>query len=172
MTWLQRGLTLALPIAALACAAITGPAAAAEPAAGSPPPAATDAVADGNAAGAIAAATEESDRWLDLIAHAKFTESWVEAAVVLQEAVPQKAWVDDLTARHAKLGRLIMRERKTASYSKVIRGAPTGDYVTVIYLTKFEKAPLADETLALAKDAFGQWHVAGYDIALAPTKAQ
>jgi hypothetical protein len=34
-------------------------------------------------------------------------------------------------------------------------------------LTKFEKTPLVEETLAVARDAIGQWHVAGYDIKLA-----
>jgi len=47
----------------------------------------------------------------------------------------------------------------------------TGDYVIVTYLTKFEKTPLVEETLAVAKDAIGQWHVAGYDIALSSVKA-
>ncbi|MGH8799352.1 MAG: DUF4019 domain-containing protein [Casimicrobiaceae bacterium] len=161
---LRRGLILAL-----ACALLAGPAPAAEPAAGAP--AATGAAAEPQEAAAIAAATDESDRWLALLAHGKYADSWVAAAVVLQEAIAQKTWVDDLAARQAKLGRLIMRERKTASYSKIMRGAPTGDYVTVTYLTKFEKAPLVDETLAVAKDSLGQWHVAGYDIALDQAKS-
>ena len=63
-----------------------------------------------------------------------------------------------------------MRERKSATYSKTLRGAPTGDYVTVTYLTKFEKTQLVEETLAVAKDAIGQWHVAGYDIQLSSVK--
>ena len=64
-----------------------------------------------------------------------------------------------------------MRERKSGTYSKTLRGAPTGDYVIVTYLTKFEKTPLVEETLAVAKDAIGQWHVAGYDIQLSSVKA-
>jgi len=119
----------------------------------------------------IAAASAESDHWLDLIDHGKFDESWMAAAVVLQESRSQKEWTDDLTARQPKLGRMIMRERKSASYSRTLRGAPTGDYVIVTYLTKFEKTPLVEETLAVAKDAIGQWHVAGYDIALSSLKA-
>ena len=93
------------------------------------------------------------------------------AAVVLQESRSQKEWTADLTARQPKLGRMIMRERKSASYSRTLRGAPTGDYVIVTYLTKFEKTPLVEETLAVAKDAIGQWQVAGYDIALSSLKA-
>ena len=118
----------------------------------------------------VAAAGAESDRWLDLIDRGLYVDSWVAAATVLQEGIPEKQWTADLAARQPKVGRMVMRERKSESYSKTLRGAPTGDYVVVTYLTKFEKIPLAEETLALARDATGQWHVAGYDIALSPAK--
>ena len=114
----------------------------------------------------VAAAAAESDRWLDLIDRGRYADSWVAAAAVLQEGIPEKQWTSDLAARQPKVGRTIMRERKSESYSKTLRGAPTGDYVVVTYLTKFEKIPLAEETVAVAKDAIGQWRVAGYDIAI------
>ena len=129
-----------------------------------------DAAVSAATAAMIAAAGAESDRWLDLIDRGKFDESWMTAAVVLQEAITQKEWNADLAARRPKLGRMIMRERKSGTYSKTLRGAPTGDYVTVTYLTKFEKTALVEETLAVAKDAIGQWHVAGYDIQLSSVK--
>ena len=142
----------------------------------SPPPAAAAAGSNDAAAGAamaamIAAAGAEGDHWLDLIDRGKFDESWIAAAVVLQETITQKEWSADLAARQPKLGRTIMRERKSETYSKTLRGAPTGDYVIVTYLTKFEKIPLVEETLAVAKDAIGQWHVAGYDIQPSSVKA-
>jgi len=140
-----------------------------------PPVPAAAAAAEPNDASAavasmIAAAGAEADHWLDLIDHGKFDESWMATAVVLQETITQKEWSADLAARRPKLGRTIMRERKSATYSKTLRGAPTGDYVTVTYLTKFEKTQLVEETLAVAKDAIGQWHVAGYDIQLSSVK--
>jgi hypothetical protein len=135
------------------------------------PKPASDATADAAMSAMIGAASAESDRWLGLIDHGKFDDSWVAAAVVLQETIPQKEWSVDLAARAPKLGRMIMRERKSETYSRTLRGAPTGDYVIVTYLTKFEKVPLVEETLAVAKDAIGQWHVAGYDIALSSAKA-
>lgn len=136
----------------------------------SPPATAPSDPADAAVASMIAAAGAEGDRWLDLIDHGKFDESWIAAAVVLQGTITQKEWSADLAARQPKLGRTIMRERKTESYSKTLRGAPTGDYVIVSYLTKFEKTPLVEETLAVARDAVGQWHVAGYDIQLSSVK--
>jgi hypothetical protein len=146
-------------------AAPTPPAPAAAIAAGS-----NDAAASAAMAAMIAAAGAEADHWLDLIDHGKFDESWIAAAVVLQETITQKEWSADLAARQPKIGRTIMRERKSENYSKTLRGAPTGDYVIVTYLTKFEKTPLVQETLAVAKDAIGQWHVAGYDIAVSSVK--
>jgi hypothetical protein len=168
LVWLQAAPAAAQPAAPKAPAPVTptGPASTA-PA----PAAASDAAADTAMAATIAAAGAESDRWLDMIDHGKFAESWIAAAVVLQEAISQTEWTADLAARQPKLGRTIMRERKSETYSRTLRGAPTGDYVIVTYLTKFEKTPLVEETLAVAKDAIGQWHVAGYDIALSSVKA-
>jgi hypothetical protein len=162
-------LALALTPATPVLAQSTPGPAAPKGAAPSPAPAAAsrDASPDPATEAMIAAAGAESDHWLELIDRGKYAETWVAAAVVLQEAIAEQEWIADLTARQPKLGRTIMRERKSGSYSKTLRGAPTGDYVIISYLTKFEKAPLVEETLAVAKDAIGQWHVAGYDIALA-----
>jgi hypothetical protein len=170
LVWLQ----VAPPAAAQGAPPPAAPKA--QPAAVPTPPAPAAAAAaepnDASAAvaGMIAAAGAEADHWLDLIDHGKFDESWMATAVVLQETITQKEWSADLAARRPKLGRTIMRERKSGTYSKTLRGAPTGDYVIVTYLTKFEKTPLVEETLAVARDALGQWHVAGYDIQLSSVK--
>ena len=161
LVWLPVAPGTAQPAPATAAPTTPAPAA----------PGGGDAAADPAMAATIAAAGGEGDRWLDLIDHGKFDESWMAAAVVLQETISRKEWNADLTARQPKLGRMVMRERKSETYSRTMRGAPTGDYVIVTYLTKFEKMPLVEETLAVAKDAIGQWHVAGYDIALSSVKA-
>lgn len=170
LAWLQVA-----PAAGQTAPAPTAPKAqpTAAPAAPATAPAATPPSdsSDAGVASMIAAGGAEGDRWLDLIDHGKFDQSWIEAAAVLQETITQKEWSGDLAARQLKLGRTIMRERKAESYSKTLRGAPTGDYVTLTYLTKFEKTPLVEEMLAVARDAVGQWHVAGYDIKLSAVQA-
>ena len=179
LAWLPVAPAAAQPAPAPAAPKAQPPAAATAPPVAAPTaavPAAAAAAGSNDAADAalaatIAAAGAEGDRWLDLIDRGKFDESWIAAAVVLQETITQKEWSADLAARQPKLGRTIMRERKTETYSKTLRGAPTGDYVIVTYLTKFEKTPLVEETLAVAKDAIGQWHVAGYDIKLSSVQA-
>jgi hypothetical protein len=176
LAWLPVAPVAAQPAPAPAAPKAQPPAAATAPpvaAPTAPVPAAAAAAGSNDAALAatIAAAGGEGDRWLDLIDRGKFDESWMAAAVVLQETITQKEWSADLAARQPKLGRTIMRERKTETYSKTLRGAPTGDYVIVTYLTKFEKTPLVEETLAVAKDVIGQWHVAGYDIKLSSVQA-
>jgi hypothetical protein len=89
-------------------AAPTPPAPAAAAAAGP-----NDAAASAAIATMIAAAAVESDHWLDLIDRGKFDESWIAAAVVLQETITQKEWSADLAVRQPKIGRTIMRERKS-----------------------------------------------------------
>ena len=49
-----------------------------------------DAAVSAATAGMIAAAGAESDRWLDLIDRGKSDESWMTAAVVLQETITQR----------------------------------------------------------------------------------
>jgi hypothetical protein len=114
----------------------------------------------------ITAAGAEGDHWLDLIDRGKFDESWIAAAVVLQEAITQKEWSADLAARQPKLGRTIMRERKSETYSKTLRGAPTGDYVIVTYLTKFEKDAAGRRDACSCERRDRAVAVAGYDIAV------
>ena len=117
---------------------------------------------------AVASATQESDKWLAQIDAGKFAESWSEAAGVFKAAVTQADWAEQLTQMHQALGKTTIRKLRSADYSKTLRGAPTSQYVTVNYITQFEKAPPAIETIAVAKDPDGQWRIAGYNITRAP----
>src|SRR2546427_1107176 len=117
---------------------------------------------------AVASATQESDKWLAQLDAGKFAESWSEAAGVFKAAVTQADWAEQLTQMHQALGKTTIRKLRSADYSKTLRGAPSGQYVTVNYLTQVEKAPPAIETIAVAKDPDGQWRIAGYNITRAP----
>ena len=117
---------------------------------------------------AVADATTESNKWLAAVDAGRYAETWADAATVFKEGAAQGDWIAQLTNIHETLGKAVIRKLESADYSRTLRGAPTGDYVTIIYLTQFERAQIALETLALTKEPDGHWRVAGYNIGRAP----
>ncbi|MEO8740865.1 MAG: DUF4019 domain-containing protein [Casimicrobiaceae bacterium] len=168
--------TQPLLVAALLVANLIAPAASAalapsaiELLAQAPAPAAAPPPADSENAPAITAATAASEKWLNALDADNLVATWQEAAEVFKLGVKQADWVTDLEAIRTQLGKSTMRQLKTTQYSTTLRGAPArGDYVTITFLTKFAKAPLASETLIVSKEADGAWRIAGYNIGKAP----
>jgi hypothetical protein len=118
---------------------------------------------------AVKGATEATDHWLAIVDSGKLADSWKDTAEVIKLGVTETQWVVDLDAIRVKVGKTTMRELKTAQFSTTLRGAPlTGEYVTILYLTKFANAPLAMETVVLTKEKDGEWRIAGYNIGKAP----
>jgi len=58
----------------------------------------------------------------------------------------------------------VMRELKQAQFTTQVRGAPQGEYVVAVYLTKFSNIPLAVETVLLSHED-NDWRIGGYSIA-------
>jgi hypothetical protein len=119
-------------------------------------------------AAAIAAATAQAAQWLgELDAH-RYAESWEQMAPVLKQRFNEEDWVREVGRPRETLGRSLIREQKQAEFSSQVRGAPPGQYVTVVYLTEFANVPLTLEKVVLQLDDSGQWRIAGYDINAAP----
>jgi hypothetical protein len=119
-------------------------------------------------AAAVTPATREAEQWLKLLDAGRFEDSWNDAADVFRQGVTRDEWVAQLGAMRGLLGKTVMRELRTTDFSTSVRGGPTGEYVTVAYLTQFEKAPPALETIITARGTDGNWHIAGYNIGAPP----
>jgi hypothetical protein len=118
---------------------------------------------------AVTAATEATNHWLAIVDAGKLAESWKDTAEVIKLGVSETDWVVDLNSIRGRVGKTTMRELKSAQFSTTVRGAPhTGEYVTILYLTKFANADLAMETVIVSKEADGEWRIAGYNIGKAP----
>lgn len=61
-------------------------------------------------------------------------------------------------------GRCSSRNDRSATYTRILPGAPEGEYVVVQFNTTFENKAQAIETVAAALDRDGTWRVAGYFI--------
>jgi len=113
---------------------------------------------------AVAAATRQAEQWLKAMDEHRYHEGWGRQAAVVKEGRTEEDWIGEVSGPRESLGRPVMRQLKGAEFSSRMRGAPAGQYVTVVYLTKFSNIPLASETILLTFED-GQWLVGGYSIA-------
>lgn len=117
------------------------------------------------AAPEIAAATRAAaTEWLQKVDSANYSGSWESAAPIFKAAVSVQAWEKSAQSVRVPLGAVRRRSEKSASPTNNLPGVPDGNYVIFQYDTTFENKAAAIETLTLAQDRDGSWHVAGYFI--------
>jgi hypothetical protein len=135
----------------------TAPAAAEAPAAqATQAAAAPDANAEKEAAGKLAAAG-----WLVLLDRGDWGRAWETSSSVFRTAVPLSAWMDGIPKAREPLGTVVERAPAQTAYKTTLEGRPPGEYVTVIFSTKFSKKE-AEETVTTVRDTDGKWRVTGY----------
>jgi hypothetical protein len=115
----------------------------------------------------VAAATEQATRWLAALDAGRYTEGWNGLATVMKQGRTEQDWTADVSGPRERLGKPILHELQRAEFSAVVRGAPTGSYVTASYLSEFSAAPPALETILLVLED-GRWRIAGYSVGAAP----
>lgn len=107
-------------------------------------------------AGALAAAG-----WLVLLDRRDWGRAWEASSTVFRGTVPLATWMDGIPKVREPLGALVERSQVEAVYKTTLQGRPDGEYVTVIFDTKFERKPV-QEVVTTVRDADGKWRVTGY----------
>ena len=110
------------------------------------------------------AAVEVSREWLKLVDEGKYSESWEEAAQYFKNALTREQWKSSLESVRSPLGAVLLRNLKSAKYTKTLPGAPDGEYVVIQYETSFRTKQHAIETVTPLLDKDGKWRVSGYYI--------
>ncbi len=87
----------------------------------------------------------------------------------MKEGRNQQDWIREVANPRESFGKSVMRELQRAEFSTTVRGAPSGKYVTVIYLTQFANAPPVYEAILLTLED-DRWRIAGYSIDRAPER--
>jgi hypothetical protein len=59
-------------------------------------------------------------------------------------------------------GALVERQPAEAVYKKTLAGRPDGDYVSVVFVSKFAKKDQVVETVTTVREPDGRWRVTGY----------
>jgi hypothetical protein len=113
----------------------------------------------------LAPAMAAAASWLATVDQGRYGQSWDDASTFLQQAVPKAEWERPLAAARSPLGGLIARKLKSATYTTSLPGAPAGgQYVVIVYDTRFENRDIAFETITPMREKDGTWKVSGYFI--------
>jgi hypothetical protein len=128
-------------------------------------PARADAPAEHTAE--VAAATEQATHWLDALDADHYDEGWNSLAAVMRQGQTEQGWTADIRGPRSQFGKPTMRKLHSAEFSAVVRGAPTGNYVTASYLSQYSNTPPMLETILLTLED-GRWRIAGYSVGAAP----
>ena len=158
--------TLSLALAAALFSATAGaqlkppanaPAPSAKPAPEAMPAApAVSIYAEQEAAGKLAAAG-----WLVLLDRRDWGRAWETSSSVFRATVPLPTWMDGIPKVRQELGAIVERVPAETAYRTKLAGRPDGEYVTVIFDSKFDKRQL-EEVVTTVRDTDGKWRVTGY----------
>jgi hypothetical protein len=109
-------------------------------------------------------AMKAATAWLAIIDGQRYAESWEKSSEIFQQATPKLQWEVALQNVRGPLGPVNYRKLRTANYTRVLPGAPPGEYVVIQYDTSFENRPQSTETVTPSKEKDGTWKVSGYFI--------
>jgi hypothetical protein len=108
------------------------------------------------------AATDAATEWLMLVDSGQYAESWFQSASAFRDRVSKEQWKNAMDTARAPLGKVQVRQPKSATYATTIPNAPLGEYVVILYETSFERVPGMIETVTPMRGKDGKWKVSGY----------
>jgi translation initiation factor 2B subunit (eIF-2B alpha/beta/delta family) len=108
-------------------------------------------------------ATAAAMVFLQLIDAEQYAESWRSAANLMKEKVTQEDWIEKLTKARVVSGALVERIEESVSYSTYAQDSPDGEYVSLTFESKFQRAENVSEFVTVMLED-GQWKAAGYFI--------
>lgn len=100
--------------------------------------------------------------WLLLLDRHDWGTAWDASSALFRKNVPLGNWMDAIPKVREPLGALVERQPVEAIYKTTLPGHPNGDYVTVIFASKFEKKADAREVVTTMLESDGRWRVTGY----------
>ncbi len=132
------------------------PAPAAAPATKATAPAAPSPTAEFENAGRLAA-----HAWLTLLDRRDWGTAWDTSGQAFRQAVPLGNWMDAVPKVREPFGALVEREPVQAIYTTTLQGRPQGQYVSVMFDSKFDKQRV-QEVVTTVREPDGRFRVIGY----------
>src|SRR6185369_4585584 len=82
--------------------------------------------------------------WLVLLDRRDWGRAWETSSSVFRATVPLPSWMDGILKVRQELGTFVEREPAETAYRTKLAGRPDGEYVTVIFASKFDKRELEE----------------------------
>ena len=103
-----------------------------------------------------------ASQFLLLVDTEEYAKSWEVSSERLKEMLTQKTWSEQITKIRSFLGPIIERIHQDISYTDSAIDAPSGEYVVMTFISKFELRERVTETITLMLSDNDQWQVVGY----------
>jgi hypothetical protein len=100
--------------------------------------------------------------WLLLLDRKDWGTAWDASSAVFRQSVPLGTWMDNVPKLRDPFGNFVERQPAEVVYKKTLPGRPDGDYVTAIFVGRFDKKPDVVETVTTVREPDGRWRVTGY----------
>jgi hypothetical protein len=101
-------------------------------------------------------------QFLFLVDTEEYAKSWEVSSAKLKEMLTQKAWNEQITKIRSFLGPIVERIHHDISYTDSASDVPSGEYVIMTFISKFELRDGVTETITLMLGDNNQWQVVGY----------
>ena len=100
--------------------------------------------------------------FLFLVDTEEYGESWEVSSAVLQKMLTQQAWSEKISELRTFLGPIIERVQQNIAYTDDATDVPSGEYVVMTFVSKFELRERVTETITLLLGDDNRWQVVGY----------
>jgi len=100
--------------------------------------------------------------FLFLVDTEEYAESWEVSSATLQKMLSQQAWSEKISELRSFLGPIVERAHQNIAYTDDATDVPTGEYVVMTFISKFELRERVTETITLLLGDDNRWQVVGY----------
>jgi hypothetical protein len=100
--------------------------------------------------------------FLFLVDTEDYAESWQVSSAVLQKMLTKQAWSEKISELRTFLGPIVERVQQNIAYTDDAIDVPSGEYVVMTFVSKFELRERVTETITLLLGDDNKWQVVGY----------
>ena len=89
-------------------------------------------------------------RWLSLVDHGQYDQSWSQAAAMIRTRLTEAEWSRAVSPLRQSLGQVLSRKLSSERATHTMPGAPDQDYTVLRFDTRFANKQAATETVVWA----------------------
>jgi hypothetical protein len=108
------------------------------------------------------AGTMAAQGWLQLLDRRDWGTAWDISSALFRKNVPLPSWMENVPLLRSPFGNFVDRQVLESAYKRQLAGQPSADYVTVVFVSKFDKKPDVQEFVTTVREPDGRWRVTGY----------